>query len=329
MIDVHTHVVPPELPFGTFPGDHWPRVEVDGETGQVFVGDAHFRTVRSVSWDLDRRAEDMEGHGVERQVLSPMPELFCYWADGDSASDYCAAMNDWLAARVRGGGGRFDAFGIVPMQEPDRAAAMLADVAAAGLRGVEIGSNIEGVPLHDTRYADVFAEAERLGLVVFVHAFHPHLFEAFSSPPAASGVTFPNEIGLATGGLVAEGVLLRQPNLRVCASHGAGSLGLLLPRLDRMWEFDPGFAERLPERPSQLARRLFVDLLVFAPHALVYVLAVLGHDRVVVGSDYPFMPDRPGAVLEEMAALSQDDLERICTRNALALLGEDHQEDGP
>jgi aminocarboxymuconate-semialdehyde decarboxylase len=238
-------------------------------------------------------------------------------------------MNDWLAARVRGGGGRFDAFGIVPMQEPDRAAAMLTDVAAAGLRGIEIGSNIEGVPLHDTRYADVFAEAERLGLVVFVHAFHPHLFEAFSSPPAASGVTFPNEIGLATGGLVAEGVLLRQPKLRVCASHGAGSLGLLLPRLDRMWEFDPGFAERLPERPSQLARRLFVDLLVFAPHALVYVLAVLGHDRVVVGSDYPFMPDRPGAVLEEMAALSQDDLERICTRNALALLGEDHQEDGP
>ena len=327
MIDVHTHVVPAELPFGSYPGDHWPRVEVDGEVGNVFVGDTPFRTVRSASWDLDRRAEDMEEHRVKRQVLSPMPELFCYWADGDSATDYCAAMNDWLAIRVREGRGRFDAFGIVPMQAPDRAAAMLTDVAAAGLRGVEIGSNIEGVPLHDSRYADLFAEAERFGLTVFVHAFHPHLFDSFSGLPAASGVTFPNEIGFAAGGLVAEGVLHRHPELRVCASHGAGSLGLLLPRLDRMWDFDPTFKERLPERPSVLARRFFVDLLVFAPYALTYVLEVLGHDRVVVGSDYPFMPDPPGAILEEMTALSREDLERICTRNALALLGENHKVD--
>jgi aminocarboxymuconate-semialdehyde decarboxylase len=94
-----------------------------------------------------------------------------------------------------------------------------------------------------------------------------------------------------------------------------------------MWDFDPAFKERMPVQPSVLARRLFVDLLVFAPYALAYVLEVLGVDRVVVGSDYPFMPDPPGAILEEMTALSRDDLERICTRNALALLGEEQQED--
>jgi aminocarboxymuconate-semialdehyde decarboxylase len=323
VIDVHTHVVPPELPFGTFPGDHWPRVEVDGDTGNVLVGDQPFRTVRSVSWDLDRRAEEMDGHHVARQVLSPMPELFCYWADAAAATDYCHAMNEWLAARVKDGGGRFDAFGIAPMQAPEEAVSMLADVADAGLRGVEIGSNVEGVPLHDARYAPFFAEAERLDLAVFVHAFHPHLFESFSGQPAASGVTFPNEIGFAAGGLVAEGLLHRHRWLRVCASHGAGSLGLLLPRLDRMWEFDPAFQERLPQQPSELARRLFVDLLVFRPYALAYVIDMLGVDRVVVGSDYPFMPDAPGAVLDEMHDLTHDDLERIHTTNALALLGEE------
>jgi aminocarboxymuconate-semialdehyde decarboxylase len=325
MIDVHTHVVPPELPFGSFRGDQWPRVEVGGDSGNVFVGDTPFRTVRSVSWDLDQRAEEMDAHRVERQVLSPMPELLCYWADADAGTDYCRAMNDWLAARVKDGGGRFDAFGIVPLQAPDAATGMLAEISSTGLRGVEIGSNIEGVPLHDSRYADFFAEAERRDLAVFVHAFHPHLFESFSGPPAASGVTFPNEIGFAAGGLVAEGVLHRHPQLRVCASHGAGSLCLLLPRLDRMWDFDPAFKERMPERPSELARRLFVDVLVFAPYALAYVLDILGADRVVVGSDYPFMPDAPGAVLEEMRGLTKDDLERICTTNALALLGEEEE----
>jgi aminocarboxymuconate-semialdehyde decarboxylase len=135
-------------------------------------------------------------------------------------------------------------------------------------------------------------------------------------------VTFPNEIGYAAAGLVAEGVLHRHPGLRVCMSHGAGSLGLTLPRLDRMWEFDPGFRERLPVRPSDLARTLFVDLLVFAPYALAFVLQVLGNERVVVGSDYPFMPDRPGAILEHMTGLTSDDLERIGRGNARALLGD-------
>ena len=231
-------------------------------------------------------------------------------------------MNAWLAGQVRASGGRFDGFGIVPMQEPEQAALMLADVAALGLRGVQVGSNVAGVPLHDARFAPFFAQAERLGLAIFVHAFHPHGFETITGGPAASGVTFPNEIGFAAAGLVAEGVLHRHPDLRVCASHGAGSLGLCLPRMDRMWEFDPGFRERLPERPSDLARRLFVDLLVFAPWALQFVLDVLGVDRVVVGSDYPFMPDAPGAVLEHLTDLSREDLERITVGNARSLLGD-------
>jgi aminocarboxymuconate-semialdehyde decarboxylase len=322
MIDVHTHVVPAELPFGDFPGDFWPRVHVDGDRGEVYTGSAHFRTVTSAAWDLERRAGEMDAQGVARQVLSPMPELFCYWADAASATAYTAEMNHWLAEQVRGAPDRFDAFGIVPMQDPERAALMLAEVATLGLRGVQVGSNIAGVPLHDTRYAPFFAEAERLGLAVFVHAFHPYGFDTITGGPAASGVTFPNEIGFAAAGLVAEGVLYRHPDLRVCASHGAGSLGLTLPRMDRMWEFDPGFRERLPERPSDVARRLFVDLLVFAPWALRFVLEVLGVDRVVVGSDYPFMPDAPGAVLEHLTDLGRDELERISVGNARVLLGD-------
>jgi aminocarboxymuconate-semialdehyde decarboxylase len=325
MIDVHTHVVPKGLPFGSFPGDLWPRVDVDGDRADVYTGSVHFRTVTSAAWDLERRAEEMSAHGVERQVLSPMPELFCYWADAEPATAYAREMNAWLAAQVVAGSGRFEAFGTVPLQDPEGSASMLAEVAEAGLRGVQIGSNVGGVPLHDRRYAPFFAEAERLGLAVFVHAFHPHGFDTVTGGPAASGVTFPNEIGYAAAGLVAEGVVHRHPDLRMCMSHGAGSLGLTLPRLDRMWDFDPGFRDRLPVRPSDLARSLFVDLLVFAPYALAFVLEVLGRDRVVIGSDYPFMPDAPGAILGHMTGLTRDDLELIERDNARTLLGDPRQ----
>ena len=255
-----------------------------------------------------------------------MPELFCYWADAKAADVYCREMNEWLGAQV---GDDFDAFGILPLQDPELAAAALEQVKELGLRGVEIGSNVDGAFLHSGAFHQVFAEADRLNLAVFIHPFHPHGFESLTGGPAASGVTFPNEIGFAMGSLIAEGVLAEFPTLRVCATHGAGSLGLLLPRLDRMWAMDPTFQERLPERPSAYARRIFVDLLVFAPHALDFVLAMVGDDQVVVGSDYPFMPDAPGAVLDELTSL--DDAQRVRIReiNPLRLLDRQPDESRP
>ncbi len=317
MIDVHTHVVPLELPFSRPGRSDWPWVEADGDQAVVHVGGQPFRTVTRSAWDPERRREEMAATGVRRQVLSPMPELFCYWAEPADGDRYCRDMNEWLADQVSE---EFDAFGILPMQDPDRAAAALAQVKALGLRGVEIGSNVNGELLHTGRYDQLLAEAARLDLAVFIHPFHPHGFETITGGPAASGVTFPNEVGFALGALIAEGVLVDHPTLRLFASHGGGSLGLLLPRLDRMWAMDPAFRQRLPEAPSAYATRIYVDLLVFAPAALAYVLSIVGDRQVVVGSDYPFMPDPPGAVLDQLPGLDDGQRERIREGNAMRLL---------
>jgi aminocarboxymuconate-semialdehyde decarboxylase len=320
MIDVHTHVVPLELPFSAPDRSEWPWVQRTGDEAVVYAGGKPFRTVDRSAWDPERRLEEMEASGVRRQVLSPMPELFCYGTEPRAAETYCREMNEWLGSQV---GEHFDGFGILPMQDPQLAAAALDEVRSLGLRGVEIGSNVNGEVLHSGRYDELFAEAARLSLTVFVHPFHPHGFDTMTGGPAASGVTFPNEIGFALGGLIAEGVVAAHPDLRLCASHGGGSLGLLLPRLDRMWLMDSAFRERLPDMPSSYARRVYVDLLVFSPHALAYILDVVGDDRVVVGSDYPFMPDRPGAVLDELATLGQGQRRRIEEDNAECLLQSD------
>lgn len=316
MIDVHTHVVPDGLPF-TREGGDWPQVEVDGDQAVVHVGGRPFRPVGRASWDAEWRRREMAATGVARQVLSPMPELFCYWADPRAAEGYCRDMNQWLAAQVADD---FDAFGIVPLQDPERAAAALDEVKALGLRGVEIGSNVDGEVIHGERFQLFWAEAARLDLAVFVHPFHPHGFETITGGPAASGVTFPNEVGFALGGLIAEGVLEAHPGLRLFASHGGGSLGLVLPRLDRMWAMDDAFSRRLPEAPSAYARRIYVDLLVFAPAALAFVLQMVGDERVVVGSDYPFMPDPPGQVLDQLEGLSERQRAGIREENARRLL---------
>ena len=82
-VDVHTHFVPdrlPALPAG-FSEATWPSMaQADNCCHRhVMVKGSIYRTVTDQCWSAPRRIEDMQGQGVTRQVLSPMPELLSYW----------------------------------------------------------------------------------------------------------------------------------------------------------------------------------------------------------------------------------------------------------
>ena len=319
-IDVHTHVVPAELPFGLAAADkRWPVLRTSARIGDVFVAGEKYRTVDRTAWDLDAREADMAKHGVTAQVLSPMPHLFSYWAPLGQALDFCRSLNAWLADAVRGRPGTFYGLGTVPLQDPEAAAAALAEVKALGLQGVELGTNVNGVSIADRSFRDVFVEADRLGLSVFLHAFQPSAGGAVTGP-AMSAVHFPLDIALAVAGLIAGGTLEACPTLRLCVSHGGGGLGLALPRLTHTWRAKEALRARLPTSPEVTARRLFYDILLFDPNALRYLLDFVGPTQVVVGSDYPFLDVPPQWPLSE---LDLPDATRQAVRetNARSFLG--------
>jgi aminocarboxymuconate-semialdehyde decarboxylase len=319
-IDVHTHVVPEGLPFGlTGRDDRWPVLRTGVETGNVMVDGAVYRTVSRTAWDLDARAAALPALGVAAQVLSPMPHLFSYWAPVDQALDFSRGLNEWLAAATRRHPGVFYGLGTVPLQDPQRAAAELATVSSLGLAGIELGTNVNGVTIADPRFRDVFVEADRLGLSVFLHAFQPPMAAAVPGP-AASAVCFPLDIALAVAALIANGTLEHCPTLRLCASHGGGGLGLSLPRLVHTWRTKPAMQRRLATPPEEIARRLFYDILTFDPNALRYLLDVVGPTQVVLGSDYPFLGVEPEWPLSELP-LDDDRRAGIRVANARAFLG--------
>lgn len=319
-IDVHTHVVPAGLPFGLSGADErWPLLRTTGETGDVLVAGELYRTVARTAWDLDARVADMATRGVSAQVLSPMPHLFSYWAPIDQALDFSRDLNAWLADAVRAHPGTFYALGTVPLQDPDSAAAALADVKALGLQGVELGTNVGGVSIADPSFRDVFVEADRLGLSVLLHAFQPTM--TGTVPKAmASAVGFPLDIALAVAGLIAGGTLEHCPTLRLCVSHGGGGLGLALPRLIHAWRTKEKVRGRLPTPPDVIARRLFYDILLFDPGALRYLIEFAGPTQVVVGSDYPFLDVPPQWPLTEVD-LPYGTVRAIREANARAFLG--------
>lgn len=319
-IDVHTHVVPAGLPFGLEAADErWPRLREGDDTGDVLVAGEVYRTVARTAWDLLARRAALSARSSQAQVLSPMPHLFSYWAPVDQALDFSRGLNEWLAAAVRAHPGVFYGLGTVPLQDPAVAAAELARVQAAGLSGVELGTSVNGVSIADPRFREVFEEADRLGLSVFLHAFQP-LMAAAVPGPAASAVCFPLDIALAVAGLIANGTLERCPTLRLCASHGGGGFGLTLPRLVHTWHSKAAMRKRLPTPPEEVARRLYYDILVFDAAALRYLTDVVGPSQIVVGSDYPFLDVEPEWPLTD-AGLDADVVALIREKNALAFLG--------
>ena len=210
-IDCHTHVIPPS----------WIDIEDDHAFGMVVVRDKPFRRVRQVAWDWDARRQWLATQPVPRQLVSPMPELFGYWAEPSAAAESCRRINEWIADGCREHPDVFTGLGIVPLQDPALAAAVVRECAAMGLAGIEVGTNVNGVPIHDRRFDEVWAEADRLGMVVFVHAFHPHGIDTIRPELAGNGVLFPTEIGAAGGGLLVEGAPDRFPTRASCSATRA------------------------------------------------------------------------------------------------------------
>jgi len=329
LIDVHAHLLPRDYPADA--PECFPRMDpVDGSSARLLnYGPFKFKA-SEVFFDAERRIEAMDASGVDIEVLTPMPPLLRYdlpAADGLAIARY---VNESVAALCAAAPDRLLGFGMVPMQEPEAAAAELATLHELGLYGVEIASNVLGRSIGDERFLPFFAEADRLSLPVFVHAM-PTATERL--PMSTMGTYVVGlEGALAAASLVAGGTAAKCPGLRISFSHAAGGFPLMLPRAQYFWGGAWNEEPRDPERalmpddgpsPLEYARRFYYDSLVFDRRAIRYLIDLLGHDRLLVGSDFPAMPRErkgAGATLRSMG-LDPDVLADITWHNAFRFLG--------
>jgi aminocarboxymuconate-semialdehyde decarboxylase len=109
----------------------------------------------------------------------------------------------------------------------------------------------------------------------------------------------------------------------VCIAHGGGPACYAMGRLDRGWQGTPEANRSIPKPPSSYQRRLYYDTVVGSEKALRFLLDEVGSDRVVLGSDWPFVPWHPSPVtwVQELKSLTADEKEKILWRNLESLLG--------
>jgi len=319
-IDTHTHFVPQQIPAAPARNRLWPSIELKGETAAVMVDGKVFRVIDSRSWDAARRLDDMALDDVNVQAVSPMPELLSHWFPPNDANELCRCVNTGIAELCADHPRHFIGIGMVPMQDVSLAVRRMEECRALGLRGIEVGTHINGMALGDTRLHEIYAAVEQTELMLMIHPLHPLGLDRMGGRPELAAVAaFPLETAFAAVSLMTHGVLQRFPKLRILLSHGGGALSWILPRLQHAYALGPPLQGLFAKDPAEIVKSFCYDTILYDRSALQYLADKVGADQLVVGSDYPFTikQDQPAQFAEQALPLARETL----SANARRLLG--------
>lgn len=292
VIDIHSHFLPETWPdlaerFGT-PDWPWMRHTEAGKA-MLMLGDKEFRPVYDACWSATRRLEEMDRDGIDLQVISATPILFAYNRPAQQAADCAQLFNDLSLEICSSGQGRLLSLCQVPLQDTDAACKTLTRAMQEGHVGVQIGNHVEDRNLDDEGLITFLQHCADEGAAVLVHPWDMMARERTSKYMMAWTVAMPAETQLGIVSMILGGAFDRLPaKLRLCFAHGGGSFAFLLGRLDNAWRRRDIVRGESKNVPSSYLNRFFVDSAVFDGAALRFLADVMGEDRVMLGSDYPF-----------------------------------------
>jgi aminocarboxymuconate-semialdehyde decarboxylase len=237
------------------------------------------------------RISAMDVQGIDMEALSINP--YWYKADRDVAAALIRLQNEKLAELVAKQPDRFVAFATMALQHPDLAVEQIEyAIKKLGLRGVSVGGSVDGLELANPKFHPVWAKAEELGCLIFIHPVGTKELEPRLKGNGGLDNTIGNplETTLALSHLIYEGTLDRFPGLRICAAHGGGYLPSYADRSDAVCVTFPDRCKAVPlkKKPTEYLRQLYYDSLVFTPEALRHLAMQVGADRIMMGTDYPF-----------------------------------------
>jgi aminocarboxymuconate-semialdehyde decarboxylase len=275
--------------------------------------------------DVATRLKDMDRMGVDVQAISPAPAQYYYYADPDFGLELARDINDRLAEIAASHPERFVGLGSVPLQDPKLAVRELERcVKKLGFRGLEIGTNVNGLDLADPRLKldRFFAKAQELDVVLFMHPMGFTQGDRMTEHYFNNIIGNPLESTLAVSHLIFGGVLDRHPKLKFCVAHGGGFLAHYHARMDHGWKARPDARTVLKKKPSSYLKRFFYDTITFDAGLLENLIERVGSRQVMLGSDYPFdMGDEdPVGLVESLRGIDESERERILGGTAARLL---------
>ncbi|MFC1795632.1 amidohydrolase family protein [Pseudomonadota bacterium] len=316
-VDIHCH---------SYVHDVWPLIR---ESGQVPYLEGLVESAMRKRLELSNvefRLQQMNEQGIDVQAVSLHVGQYHHWADYDLAREIIDIQNRKIAELCELHSDRFVGLGAVALQHPSLAAEQMRfAVKELDMRGFMITASIGNKELSDPIFHPFWRAAEELGIVIFIH---PRGFEQGQERFEGNGrlnnvIGNPLETTTALSHLIFEGTLDRFPGLKICAAHGGGYLPSYSGRSDHCVQHYPRLCEPVENLPSYYLRnRLFFDSLVYTDEGLRHLVEVVGADRVVIGTDFPFEMGNSKGIdhVLSLSGLTDQEMELILGGTAAKLL---------
>ncbi|MBI4192956.1 MAG: amidohydrolase [Betaproteobacteria bacterium] len=272
---------------------------------------------------VEQRLADMDKMGIDVQAVSTSPLQYYYALDPDLGRLTSRAINERLAEIAASHADRFVALGTVPLQAPELAVAELEYcMKELGFRGMEIGTNVNGTDLSDGRFEALFAKAEQLGALIFLHPTGFTDTRRLTQHFLTNVIGNPLDTTVALAHIVFGGVLERHPRLKFVAAHGGGYLGHYPARMDHAYRVRPECHDHIKRPPSFYMKKIYFDTMVFSREQLEHLVKLWGADHVVIGTDYPYDMGyyEPVDFVDDVKSLTRTQKDAIIGGNAAKLL---------
>ncbi|MBI4241651.1 MAG: amidohydrolase [Candidatus Rokubacteria bacterium] len=261
--------------------------------------------------------------GVEATVLYPTLGLFMsFLKDRDWAVALCRAYNSFIAEEFVQVSPRLKGVALLPIQDPDAAAVELRRaVSELGLVGGMLaadGSHLLG----DQRFTPIYEEAQRLDVMLGVHASGSHLggagVDLFPRFIQAHTCSHPFGQMRQLTSMIFEGIPERFPRLRLAfLEAGAGWVPYWMERMDDEYaKRGEAEAPALRKKPSDYVRTGTIYFSCEADEWLLpQALRLVGEDKIVYASDFPHWDHSYPGSIEEIR--SRGDLTEVQKRKVL------------
>jgi len=289
---MHSHIIPKNLPDWEkkFGYEGFIRLEHHKPSwANMMQGDNFFREINHNCWDPEVRINEYEKYTTQVQVVCTIPVLFAYFSKPKDGLEVARFLNDDLANLVNKYPKKYIGLGSLPMQDPELAVQELFRIKELGLKGVQIGSNIEDKNLNEPDFFPVWEACEKLGLAVLVHPWNMMGKKNMNKYWLPWLVGMPAETSRAMCSMIFGGIFDKFPNLRVNFCHASGSFLSTIGRIEHGFNCRPDLvAVDNPKNPREYCGHFWVDCITHDEEMLHYVLKMQGSKRVTLGSDYPF-----------------------------------------
>ena len=328
IIDTHAHFFPRAvLDFYRAHGGN--RAEVvtndQGTTTVLFDGKVFHPALPLAIYDIAAHIDSMDAAAVDIHALSVPPPMV-YWAEPSQGLELCQIANNALSELADHRPDRIVPVASVPLQAPELAVQELRRVVSElDHKMVVIGSNIDGTELDDPSLEPFWAEAERLGIALFVHPILGTVTGQLPMDPYRINLSLGmvTDTTIAASRIICSGLIDRYPELRILFAHLGGLLPFVGDRIDYFLRHQPGARIDAQGHFNDYVERFWYDVVCYSDRMLQAALTWVGPDRLMLGTDSPFMGDSTPdirAVIDSSPFLSADERVGVYERNARRFL---------